>query len=188
MVVESRQVTRIVIAQEPLWLQIALLLGALATFVGAVTTFVLAARYGRKANVSIDAAAHERASRTIVAVHPSIRAVGVFSLRIEADSTWVTVTEVLRPFGGTARDSRQWINKTIFATDADGKGGEEGVAVGEERVAPGETVSKVVLFDVGHPPVELLGWRVSCGVEARRAWSRTGVWVWADSVFVPAPV
>jgi len=139
----------------------------LATAGGALASV----RYGRKATVQIEATAHVAASGVILAVRPSVRALGVFSLRLkEDDGSTATVTEVWAAPDGLT-DGRTWQSPIFF---------------GANTVGAGETIWTTALFDVGPPLPGLIGWRALGTIRAARFF-RSKEWVWDDRVFVPRP-
>jgi hypothetical protein len=158
-------------------------LEAVATTVAAalaVVAALVAAFYGRKANVGATGAAHlQPDGHVVLAVEVSISAPGVRPVRISAKGDHVptiTVTEVLSdgPEGDPLRHGAAW-------EDADG-------FEDEELVGAGETVSRVVLFHQPVPTPELVGWSVTFLVDGPKfpTWAR-GWWTWTADAFVEVP-
>ncbi len=100
-----------------LWPEVFDAVAASATVLAAFGGAIAAARYGRRANVKIRAEAYVLGDRTIVAVRPSVQAVGLFSLHIDGkDSAVVTVTEVVKGSEGL-EDGASWTSNGIFEND-----------------------------------------------------------------------
>jgi hypothetical protein len=146
--------------------------GATAAVAATVGGAVIAARYGRKATAQVEGTAYEAAGTAMVVVRPSVRAVGVFRLVLtDDDGCSVTVTEVWATPDGLS-DGRQWRSEAVF---------------GPNFAEGGETVSTTVVFDVGPPHPQIVGWRGVLDVAVARKFRRDRVWTWDDRIFVPAP-
>lgn len=74
------------------WLNVVLGLAGLAAILAVVVGAVFTARYGRRASVSVSADVHRTAKSCAVVVRPSVKAVGVYTVRFK--DSMVTVTEL----------------------------------------------------------------------------------------------
>jgi len=154
------------------WVDYAEAAGALAAVLGLVGGVVLAISYGRKATATVAAELHDADGQHLLAVRPSICAVGVFRLRfVGPQGAQVRVNEILRT-GGSLVDGLRFDAEAVF---------------GETFVDGGETLMTTVLFELGEPIPELVGWRVSFGVTVERRLVQSSGWTWADQTFVPRP-
>ena len=162
----------VVVDQTPLWVEAFDAVGAAAAFLAAVGGATVAVLYGRRANVAITGTAHVAVGRIVVALRPSVRAVGVLSLHFAGvDGAQVEVTEVLAGPDGLDR-GLTWERSAVF---------------GDDFVSAGETLTTTMTVDVGVPPVNLVGWEVSFGIAVARLRPAKNVWTWADQAFVARP-
>ena len=162
-----------VIVHDPLqpgdtWLNVVLGVAAILTAIGFLGGLFLAARYGRKVNVSISGVAHKTPTGIVVAARPIVHVVGVFRIRFHAAD--VTATEVFINDMGELEDGRTWTNDRIF---------------GLAFVEGGETLGTTSAFILPNPVPRVIGWRLSAEVAARNRLSRGTNWSWSDQVFVP---
>lgn len=161
-----------VIVAEPGWLEGFVAAGAGATVLATLTGGAIAVFRGRKGTVVLEARAYDLGDRLALAARPSIRAVGVFPLKLLENQSFVTVTEVLATAGEPGLvDGREWLADAVF---------------GSAFVEAGEGLSTTVVFDLGALVPEVVGWRVSVDIAVARALRKT-VWMWDDRVFVPRP-
>lgn len=142
----------------------AILTGA-AVIVGAT----LAVMYGRRATVTVAAETHRTHGRVILTARPAVCAVGLFRIKFDGpEGAQVKVTEVIAA-DEQLGDGRYWDAEAVF---------------GPSFVEGGETLTTTVTFDLGPLPENVVGWRVSIGIDVARWWTD---WSWADQVFVPVP-
>ena len=66
-------------------------------------------------------------------------------------------------------DGRQWQAEAVF---------------GPSFVEAGETIWTTVLFDVGPPNNDIVGWRVALDITVARRFRRDKEWSWDDRIFV----
>lgn len=134
------------------------------------------ARYGRKANPSIEAECHRTPVGLVLTARPSITGAGPVPIRFPQSTrrgTRVEVAEVTKEPTGRLRDGRVYVGRpTLFP---------EGTTI-----TGGETVTQTEIFSL--PGFELLArWRVDFFVIIPKTFRRRGYWVWATSTFVPVP-
>jgi len=157
---------------EPSWLDPFVAAGATATVVATAAAGGIALFRGRKGTVVLTADAYLLAGRHVVAVRPSLHAVGVFRLNILQNDSAITVTEILGVPGiAGLQEGRVWQTAAIF---------------GDSFVDAGEGLSTSVVFDLGPPAPDVVGWRVSATVAVSRFLRRT-VWTWDDRLFLAIP-
>jgi len=85
--------------------------GSTATVWAAFGGAAVAVWYGRKAEARLDANAHSAGDTVVLAVQPSVRAVGVFRFKFhEEDGSQITVTEMHTTVGGL-RQGRMWAQR-----------------------------------------------------------------------------
>lgn len=155
-------------------------LESLSTLAGSLVLVggaLLAGRYGRKANPTVEAEAFPRPDGSVIlAARASVSVPGVLAVKLAKDGAHapiVRVVEVLIGRDGELRAGAEYEGKTVIA--------------GGERVGGGETVSKTDEFPLPVPTLNLVGWRVFFLVDAAR-WPRSrGWWQWAADCFVPVP-
>ena len=130
-------VNKLIVEHIPTWAELFEAIGASAAVLAALGGLVAALRYGRRANVEVQAHAYQLGTGIIIAVRPSVRAVGIFSLDMKGPGgAEVRVTEVLRKEEGL-EDGESWPSMPIFKE--------------EELVVSGETITTSVVIDVGPP-------------------------------------
>jgi hypothetical protein len=154
--------------------------GTAASAVVLIGGAALAARYGRKANPSIEASAHTRPDdRIILTARVSVTVPGVLPIRLAKEgphAPLVRVVEVLISEDGYLRTGNEYEGK-------------KGIFKGE-RVNAGETVANTDEFPLPAPTINLVGWRVSLLVDVRRHLRflyKEKWWRWGAGCFVPVP-
>ena len=149
--------------------------GAVAALLGLVGGVVVAILYSRKATATVSAQAITVDSGSVIAVRPSVNAIGPFKLTFaDSDGAVVQVTPVFATEKGTSTDNDNAKIREAFPTDETGKA---------QLVSPGETLTSTLLFRVDPSTPQLLGWLVSLNI-ASKGVVRHGLH-WADRVFVP---
>jgi len=159
------------------WLNIALGVAAIFTVLGLLAAGYAGLRYGRRLSLSLTADAHVlEDGSVIISCRPSVRAVGIRRVRFrEGDGAVAKVVELKRDeaSGGVADVPGHWEQPAIF---------------GAAFVEPGEELPTTVVFPVGVPEADVIGWRVSVNIRApNRTIDPAASWAWADRVFVPRP-
>jgi hypothetical protein len=152
--------------------------GATAAVAAAAGGAFAALRYGRRATVVVAASVSREGGATLVAARVSVRATGVFRLRIREDRPCtITVTEVWSLPDGLI-DGRNWEAGGLFEA---------------KFVEPGETLWTTELVKVAEPEEGMVGWRVEVNVAVAR-WMLRAPWTrgvaerdWDDRVFVSRP-
>lgn len=155
------------------WLNIVLGVAAVATTLGVFAGGYLAARYGRKASVSISAEAHTIDGGVVIATRPVVRAVGLFRVKFKDDAgAAVWLTEMYLDDQGGLSSGSKWKQDNIF---------------GPSFVEGGEDLTSTVLFHQPEPKPRVVGWRVSIEITVANRLLPGKGWSWADQVFVPKP-
>jgi len=146
--------------------------GATVGALGVAAGAFIAARYGRRASVSVSAEAYITPVGVVLATRPVVRAVGIFPVRFHGTrGVLVGVTEVKRGDDGKLVTGQTW---------------EQVEAFGPEHVEPGEELPTTVLFQVGPLTESIIGWRIDLGVQAPTRFLASSS-AWADQIFVPRP-
>lgn len=145
------------------WLNAATGAGGIAACLATIGAGVMAARYGRRASVSISAEAQPTATGFLIVARPSVKAVGVFRVRLRsrADSSRVVVAEV-RSSGGRDPVLARVATRSGFFGDVLIDGGEEQITT--------------TLVPVPAPHPSAIGWAVWFQVSARNRFLRLA-WV-----------
>lgn len=150
--------------------------GAVVAILSFIVGVVVAVLYRHKANLGIKAEVAATDSGTVLAVRPSVSAVGPFKLKFADEHG--AVVQVRRVFatdkGGTATEQSAWKRRNAFPADETGQ---------RQFVSPGESLSTTTLFRVDPQEPKLLGWLVSLNI-ASKGVIRHGLH-WAERVFVP---
>jgi hypothetical protein len=149
--------------------------GAVAAVLGLAGGVLVAILYSRRATAIVSAELVITEHGSIIAVRPSVNAIGPFKLKFaDSDGAVVHVTSVQATDSGTYSDDENAKNRDAFPTDEKGKA---------QFVSPGEILTTSLLFRVDPSSPRLLGWLVSFHV-ASKGIVRHGLH-WADRVFVP---
>lgn len=157
------------------WANIFLSAGALAAVLGFTAGVILAILYSRKATAEVTADVHTTLNGTILAVRPSVAALGALKLQFEQQS--LEVSEVLRRAEGHGtEDGFTWPARPAFPADMRGK---------EQFVSPGETLTSSAIYDVDPKKPRLVGWVVCLNIKSKGL-IRHGL-NWSDRIFVPLP-
>ncbi len=158
-------------------------LGAAAAFLAFAGATYAAARYGRRASVSIQADAHENPTGVLITARPSVRSVGIFRIRFDKDrGVVVKATEVYIDGAGDVQvNGRSRPNSDVFGNDSLVEGAEE--------------LLTTVLILMPKPTQSVIGWLVDLDVRARHRFlyyivkiipkARDRSYFWTDRVFVP---
>jgi hypothetical protein len=189
--------------------------GAAAGALGVAAGAFFAARYGRRASVSLTASVLSTQKGFVIVARPSVRAVGVFRVRfVQGTGSKVIVFEMYQDDKGEPQPALSYPRLNVF---------------GEAFVDGGEELVTTTLIPVPVPPASVIGWAVWFQVHApnrflrfrwltraiarrpvRWAWKRGPVqwlwhrvpkpcrkvlrrvflgegWSWTDQVFVPLP-
>ncbi len=168
------------------WLNVMLGLGGLAAVAGVVGGAYLAARYGRRASVSIKAEARPNNSGVLIVARPIVKSVGIFRVRFEeeegavvkATEVWIDDDRKVRVEIGERSLGRTGSNSEAFTNDTFVEGSEE--------------LQTTVLIPMPPPTARVIGWMVSLEVYARSRFlydlfrGRRPYW-WTDRVFVERP-
>ncbi len=145
---------------------------AILAFLGGLVVGFL---YSRKAIATVSAEVHATDEGTVVAVRPSVKALGPFTFRFkDEDGAVAQVTPMLATEKGADPDDENAIKRNAFPYDEEDN---------PQSVAPGETLTSSLIFRVEPFTPRLLGWLVSLNV-ASKGFIRHGLY-WADRVFVP---
>ena len=156
------------------WVNVMTGFGAAAAGAGVVAGGVLAARYGRRASVSISATAEPLPDGGfIVAARPIVRGVGIFRVKFHG------------PNGALIRVREVYLSTTDSGMDQ-GEFWEQAAVFGEQYAEPNEELPTTVLFRLYKPDPAVVGWVVWVGIEAPTRFLSTTT-SWADRIFVPRP-
>jgi hypothetical protein len=161
------------------WLNFALGLAGIATAAGVAGGAYLAARYGRRASISIRATVEALDDGgVIIAARPVVKAVGLFRVNFHG------------PRGALVRVREH----LLVDPDESPTGMKQGlywelVAVFEEQFAEaGEELATTVLFRL--PPArdrKVVGWIVAVAIESPTRWMPGSSGAWGDKIFVARP-
>jgi len=183
------------------WLNVSLGVGAILGGAAVVVGGFFTARYGRRASVSVSAHVQRTAHSCAVVVRPSVKAVGVFKVRLKHST--VKVAEVRREDDGQIRavDPPPWGQDDVFRS-AYADGGEElQISVFVPVLMPRENVvAWAARFEITVEPrfLRRLGWfadrwwglpPLTISPAVRRWLKRQSVREtnWYDTVFVLVP-
>ena len=142
--------------------------GGLATAIGLLGGIYFAYRYSRKASASVAATANNTADGVLIAVRPSVTSAGVFNLHFDDSS------------GATIKVAEVTVHESNLTY---GKCWEQTEVFQEQFVTGGETLTTMILFPVGIPESDVVGWRVTLSIRAKGI-LRSGMY-WGDRMFVP---
>lgn len=160
------------------WLDVVTGLGSLATIGGVLAGGYLAARYGRRASISITATPHVTSRGVVLSIRPVVKAVGVFPVRFRCgNGAVVRITEIWLAEEGPTHEGRFWVEGDIFR-DSFAESGEElatTILSSTLPLAP-STIGWQVFVKIGAPTPKLLR-ALAPGLSA---------W-WSDEVFVSRP-
>ena len=164
------------------WLNVMLGLAALATILAFVGGAYLAARYGRRASISIDAKVTDLKNGSfLLAARPVVTAVGIFRVKFHGPRGAVvrvrdvySVDPSVSPTGLWEGEYRQ--AAAIFGDDDDN----------QQFAESGEALKTTVLFRVA-PPEAVIGWMVVVAIRAPTRWMPWSSGAWGDKLFVPRP-
>lgn len=162
------------------WLDVMLGVGSFAAVGGFLGGVYVAARYGRKASVSLTASATRSpgGNGVILAARPSVKAVGVFRVRFhDRGAGTVKVTELFayedEEGYSELEDGPFWYSEPLFQ---------------QQFVEGGEELLTTATFPLPSPAPAMVGWRVSVEIDVPyRFLRRHPGWQWVDQVFVPVP-
>jgi len=143
---------------------------AVAALTALVGGAVVAYFFGRKATTDLEAKLYETPGGLIVAVRPSVTAVGFRAFRFHTQTSSVTVVPQ-RMVAGKAVDTPEML-QTLPS------------AFGPRMAMGGETISTSVIFPVHPPGEDVIGWKVDFHVVRKHRFGRGKSW--DDRVFVPA--
>jgi hypothetical protein len=165
-------------APSDTWLNIVLGLAALAGVLTFVLALFAAYRYSRKANVAVSATGHRIEGGAVIAVRPSVTAIGPFKFRfsqLEGEGAWIDVFDRIATSDGKTDYGALEMRERAYDQDEQGE---------DQFANPGETMTNTVIFRVPTDTPELVGWVATLGVDAK-GWRR-GMH-WRDRFFVPLP-
>ena len=153
------------------WLNVALGAAAIVTILGFAGGLYLAVRYGRRLSVSVTAEAYSTPSGVVLAVRPSVRAVGLFRVKL-AKGTGATlkVTEMYIDNAPSLQGARHWIEADVY---------------GDSYVEGGEDLRTTTNFLVPNPVDRVVGWRVSVEINIKKRILPGSSSGWGDQIFVP---
>ena len=149
--------------------------GAVATVLAFIVGLLVAIGYRHKATVTVSGELFVTDDVAVIAVRPSVNAVGPIKLRFaDHDGAVVTVTPTLATESGTKSDHDATKKRDAFPPDE---------MENSQFISPGETLTSSLLVRVDPTTPNLLGWWVALNV-ASKGIVRHGLH-WADRVFVP---
>jgi hypothetical protein len=166
-------------------LDVMLMLGALAAVAGVLGGLYLAARYGRRASVSIEAKAYDKGTGILIVARPRVKSVGIFRVKFH------------KVRGAAVKATETWI-------DEEGKVRVEGVtrphfkAFGRDDLVEGsEELVTTVLILMPRPKAAVIGWMVDLEIRGRHRFTYyifkaipkvpDRGYFWTDRVFVDRP-
>jgi len=161
------------------WLNVVLGIAALAGILTFVVALPAAILYSRKATIKITAKGHRTAEdRAVLAVRPSVTAIGPFALRfsrLQDEGAWIHVFNMVASATGVDYGDLALPAQKAFDVD------EKGL---DQFVHPGETLTNTVPVQVATDIPGLVGWTVTLNVDSA-GWRRGMHWL--DRAFVPLP-
>jgi len=157
------------------WLNVMMGLGAVAAVLAFFGGAYLAARYGRRASVSISAVPHLIPDGVVVATRPVVKAVGVLKVKFHG------------PRGALVRVAEVYLAPKEASGLKEGRHWEEVAVFGEQFAEAGEELATTTLFRLPPLPPSVIGWRVSVGIQAPTRWMPGSSTSWTDRIFVERP-
>jgi hypothetical protein len=129
-------------------------IASIATILAALAGSIFALRYGRKANAIVTGGAQRMPDGDIIlSARLSVQSAGFRQLKIrDPRFTMLSISEVSRQ--GVSLDSKEVIR--------------ESNVLHQDLVAPGETVTTSLEYNVGAPNKNVVGWALHFAVVARR--------------------
>jgi uncharacterized membrane protein len=175
------------------WLNVMLGLGAASAVLAFLGGAYTAARYGRRASISVSAKTMLHTSGVVLSVRPKVRAIGIFRVRFHGPrGAVIRVAEWYVPAGHDSalglnpqhpeapalERGRVWEHAAVFGEP----GGRE-----EQFAEGGEELSTTSDFLLPLPSPSTVGWSVNLFIVAPSRWFPGSSGSWADRVFVPRP-
>lgn len=165
------------------WLNVVLGLGAVAAVLAFAGGTYLAARYGRRASISIDANVTELPDHSVlISARPVVNAVGLFRVRFHGTSGAVVRVRNVYAVDPSISPKGLWegefrLAPAIFGDDDDQT---------QQFVESGEALKTTVLFRVPVPE-GVIGWMVAVSIKAPTRWMPGSSGAWGDKVFLGRP-
>ncbi len=135
------------------WLNVMTEVGATAGALGIAAGAFFAARYGRRASVSLEATVLPTPAGFVIVARPSVKAVGIFRVRFVRGNSGskVMVVEMYQDDKGEPHPALTYPRLNVF---------------GEAFVDGGEELVTTTLIPVPVPPASVIGWAVWFEVHA----------------------
>jgi hypothetical protein len=164
------------------WLNVMTGLGAAAAVLAFLGGAYLAARYGRRASISIDADITELPDRSVlIAARPVVNAVGLFRVKFHGPSGAVIRVREVYAVEPSVSPKGLWEGEFRLAPAIFGDDDEN-----QQFVESGEALKTTVLFRVLVPD-GVIGWMVAVSIKAPTRWMPGSSGAWGDKIFLSRP-
>jgi hypothetical protein len=164
------------------WLNAMLGLAAVATILAFVGGAYLAARYGRRASISIDADVTELPDRSVlIAARPVVNAVGLFRLKFHGPRGAVIRVRNVYAVEPSVSPKGLWEGEFRLAPAIFGDDDKN-----QQFVESGEALKTTVLFRVSVSD-GVIGWVVAVSIKAPTRWMPWSSVAWGDKIFLARP-
>ena len=164
------------------WLNVVLGLGAAAAVLAFLGGVYLAARYGRRASISISAEITPLSGGDVlISARPEVTAVGLFKVKFHGTSGAVIRVREVYAVDAAVSPTGLWEGKyrlaaAVFGEDDDNK----------QFAESGEALKTTVLFRTPAPE-GVVGWMVVVSIKAPTRWIPGASGAWGDKVFLTRP-
>jgi hypothetical protein len=164
------------------WLNVVLGLAAVAAVLAFVGGGYLAARYGRRASISIKADVTELPDHSVlIAARPVVNAVGLFRVKFHGPRGAVIRVRNVYAVEPSVSPKGLWEGEFQLAPAIFGDDDET-----QQFVESGEALKTTVLFRVLVPD-GVIGWMVAVSIKAPTRWMPGSSGAWGDKVFLGRP-
>jgi hypothetical protein len=164
------------------WLNIVTGLGAGSAVLAFLGGVYLAARYGRRASISITADVSELPDgNMLIAARPVVNAVGFFRVKFHGPTGAVIRVREVYAVELSVSPTGLWEGEFRLAAAIFGEDGED-----KQFAESGEALKTTVLFRVPAPD-GVIGWMVVVSIKAPTRWMPGSSGAWGDKVFVARP-
>ncbi len=164
------------------WLNVMTGLGASAAVLAFLGGAYLAARYGRRASISISADISELPGGSVlIAARPEVKAVGLFRVKFHGTAGAVIRVREVYAVEESVSQTGLWEGQFRLAAAIFGERDED-----QQFAESGEALRTTVLFRVPAPD-GVIGWMVVVSIKAPSRWMPGASGAWGDKIFVVRP-